>query len=730
MADNTPNSSTADDGLNSPITPALNQHIRRKPISSSQFNNLPIQQASLAHDASSISDTSSNRPYNAVGGEDTLDDEAASGSILKSSKYSSWPQPLAMWKWETVSLSTAFVAFVSIIVLLRVYEDKDLEEWKVPLSINAIVASLTAILKGSLGLPVANGISQLKWVWFMSKTRNLIDMDTYDKASRGTWGSVLFLATFLSKLQLSPLAAFGALLTLLTLLIDPFSQASVFVDSCTHKVYIHNLIPLTANYSISGGRPGAGYQYLDSGMEIAINVGLGQPPANSSDSIKSFVGCPTGNCTVSVSETGIFSTLTMCHKCLDVSNDIERHNLTFTTPPDGVGTYTKPAVYDNYTYQYGNRSSPSVFHQLIVGTGSSGPWKDNTTSAVPGFPLPFNITASSPWTTSNNAAQYRGRLWPEKNESKNTAIASLQGIGLVLDTQCNQLLSQCESHVLAFDCALQPCIKAFNASVSSGVYREDEIDRWYLHKSNEISAYEAALNQTYINGTLRDCAPSNRPSPSHPMAISNGAEYNFDKTYLWYPAECYHYMLQTSVMGIAQYLVPLVQKAQIGQDSSVVGDAWLKQFWNDGKLDMDRVETLLNGLALSMGAQMRKMSGRTGYLNGRIYNDTTHVPGYSVALRPCIRVRWKFLSYPATLLMAELAFFVAVVIMNWRSSWTGEWKSSSLPLILHNGRVQTMGEKDLREEAGHFQGRLMQEHDGDGRWRLLKSEGRRRNSVP
>ncbi|KAG8411465.1 hypothetical protein J3459_015792 [Metarhizium acridum] len=41
--------------------------------------------------------------------------------------------------------------------LLRVYNDQALSEWRAPLSINTVVAILTAILKGVLAVPISGG---------------------------------------------------------------------------------------------------------------------------------------------------------------------------------------------------------------------------------------------------------------------------------------------------------------------------------------------------------------------------------------------------------------------------------------------------------------------------------------------------------------------------------------------------------------------------------------------
>lgn len=67
-------------------------------------------------------------------------------------------QAMLLWKWEFLSLITAIAAFIVIIIILRIYEGQELSSWKIPISINAIVAILSALFKGSLTLPISVGM--------------------------------------------------------------------------------------------------------------------------------------------------------------------------------------------------------------------------------------------------------------------------------------------------------------------------------------------------------------------------------------------------------------------------------------------------------------------------------------------------------------------------------------------------------------------------------------------
>lgn len=67
---------------------------------------------------------------------------------------------ITLWAWEIFSLFIGILSLASIILVLAVYEDRQLQEWTPKVSINAVISILSAIFKGSLALPVTEGTSQ------------------------------------------------------------------------------------------------------------------------------------------------------------------------------------------------------------------------------------------------------------------------------------------------------------------------------------------------------------------------------------------------------------------------------------------------------------------------------------------------------------------------------------------------------------------------------------------
>ena len=53
------------------------------------------------------------------------------------------------------------------------------------ITLNAVIALITTIMKGALMTPLMECMSQFKWIAFARNERPLTDFDVYDGASRG-----------------------------------------------------------------------------------------------------------------------------------------------------------------------------------------------------------------------------------------------------------------------------------------------------------------------------------------------------------------------------------------------------------------------------------------------------------------------------------------------------------------------------------------------------------------
>lgn len=162
---------TIDSLLSRPLSPG----IRRKPVPPSlhhwdkEYTSLPLV-------------TSENGSYHEKQPETHLAAHRSFGALL------------ASWKLELLSVALSYASFITIAATLGSFQGKLATTWRMPISINAVVSIFSIIFKASLVLPITEGISQLKWLWLFQESRSLVDVDRYDQASRGPWGSARLIA--------------------------------------------------------------------------------------------------------------------------------------------------------------------------------------------------------------------------------------------------------------------------------------------------------------------------------------------------------------------------------------------------------------------------------------------------------------------------------------------------------------------------------------------------------
>ena len=148
-------------------------------------------------------------------------------------------QYVKLWWWEALCCITALGALLAIVATIRTHESKELPQWRYGLTVNAIIAIYTVILKAAAGLVLAEGISHLKWI-AVARKQSLATFVAHDAASRGPWGSLSLLwknQYSLRTLHASPyISSLGALITVSMLLLDPFSQQIIRTYQCERQV--------------------------------------------------------------------------------------------------------------------------------------------------------------------------------------------------------------------------------------------------------------------------------------------------------------------------------------------------------------------------------------------------------------------------------------------------------------------------------------------------------------
>ncbi|KAF2421039.1 hypothetical protein EJ08DRAFT_523748 [Tothia fuscella] len=234
------------------------------------------------------------------------------------------PQRHFEWTWQILSALLSVAGLMGTIILL-IFIDKHprLADWTLAnskvsptiaakVSPNTLIAVFSAISKGAMLIAVADGIGQLKWIRFEQKAHVLKELERYDEASRGSWGAVKLIVT---TKHTALLASLGALVTILSLVVDPFAQQ--IISNVSRNVVASNgsAIYQVAQTYDTGVRDVRGVvgSSIDARMQGAIFNGIYLLDAPDP------VTCTTANCA-----WPDFTTLAICSSCTDVSSETVR----------------------------------------------------------------------------------------------------------------------------------------------------------------------------------------------------------------------------------------------------------------------------------------------------------------------------------------------------------------------------------------------------------------------
>ena len=102
-----------------------------------------------------------------------------------------WLSRSESWAPEVLSLVLAVLSMVAMIAILAHFNGRALPLWPSTfVTLNAVVAVLVTMTAAFVGIPLSNGLSQIKWIRVQAPGgAPLADMDMFDSASRGAMGS-------------------------------------------------------------------------------------------------------------------------------------------------------------------------------------------------------------------------------------------------------------------------------------------------------------------------------------------------------------------------------------------------------------------------------------------------------------------------------------------------------------------------------------------------------------
>ncbi|KAK5079839.1 hypothetical protein LTR70_008906 [Exophiala xenobiotica] len=358
------------------------------------------------------------------------------------------------WLWEALSFTVAVFCFAAVVGTLLGLQNRQVPDWPSGISVNAILSVIVTVMKGAMGVCIAECLSQIKWSWFKQE-RKLIDLVIIDEASRGIWGAGRLLLT----LRAWYLAYVGAFIFLTAFLIGPTVQQMVEVRIRQVDLPLNATIPICNNsyYEVIGLGAGAGLNRVNLPMIGAMYDGFLQTSSLS----PLRPGCPTGNCTYPR-----YQSLGICHECTDFSDQLvyldDETNLTIPL------------------------SSKSTCSQSAVGCKVQWP----------------GAALSLAWNYGmiNSTQDYSGEVDSSLESSDNTTITTFRAV-------MSRNWQRSELDPVAVQCIVRFCVKTYEASVKASNFEEDVVATSWNESYFDSNSYFTFQNNLsiptrpcYVNG--------------------------------------------------------------------------------------------------------------------------------------------------------------------------------------------------------------------------------------
>lgn len=644
------------------------------------------------------------------------------------------------WKWELAACLFSFAAPISMFITVYYHDGQPLPQWPYGISINPLLSVYTLVLKAAIGVILTSCIGQLQWTWF-SETRPLTDMLYFDDATRGAYGALNLV--WRQRLR-QPLTVVGCVIMVLALSVDPFVQQLIQPMDCSVEVPGDDAavatLPRTnffdSYYYDENQKRDERDKYIETVLYNAVFSPRQDPPWH----------CSTGNCTF----PNTYSTIGICYSCQDTSTDVV---IDFTcSHPDSSYASQHPTSEEDCPADssFTIKSNFTADEHIRLGT--------NITIDSNRLPTtPIYVADSDSYLEPYTSGAFGVRALnfgfiigdtTTSDERTNWAVSDKSSCG----SNESGTSWGCRGYGAA-SCSLWPCVQAFNATISAGVLREDLIAsspdaEWgMITDILGIDMYQALVDNQCL--AQNESAPANeewgderRWSPYNlNLTVPDEDIYIAgDETNLPFPSDftslldsgCLYLISAAEIMRLADgYLRGAVQaqsasargNESVWTLSGFEGPEFIQTIYNRGDTDLDRVQTLFANISDSLttyirthGTDSQQLSGSTDLsrnAQGKVYHYAT-----------CLKVRWAWISYPASLsVLAALFLFVVVEVS--RKQGSSVWKNSPLAWVLRADFLRneelpsfnTSGEK-MQEESGHIVVHLLHECPDEPRIRM------------
>jgi hypothetical protein len=647
------------------------------------------------------------------------------------------------WWIELLAATLLTLEFSVLIAILRAYQREPLPKWPLGLSFNTALSVLGAIFRAPALFIAAEGLGQLKWQW-LSKKRPLSDFSAYDDATRGPWGSTKLLWTARWR---DLLAFLGALLTVASLGIDPFTQAvvgyypcSVAVPNDTASATISHLNSFFSGDYIRAGddRPTAARLAIDASYSDANAIA---PPFN----------CTTDSC----SFLEVYHTIGLCNKCVDVTeklqttcwgenHDVQTSNRSTSLLGNGCN-YTLASPYTTHV-----KPNTTFSGGTTAGFEGAGRPGRKARQVLQAGTFQWNLLSIRKYDPQNN-------LYLEPNGPLGPFGTTGFSYSSIIDFVSAWPLLGCRCH-------LNFCVRSYTAIIDQGVIRET-----LQSTSNSWSNYTE--DQTPVLGMVRvDCL---KPRVRNVLLdaefivsdmewmpwdgiLLNGTEmeeFISDSADLAIPASCVYQLQLTgdavnwdSREHFTDPLEGVLEGSGIAPDIDLDTDApsLLAGLYDNGTVSVDSLNRAFNNFTSAVTNYLRTLnfpiprnvtdrvpnfiikSVPLNPIRGDPNNRNQPVIGQAYTETTCIHVRWPWLALPATIFLGTLVFLTLLIIKTTSHQELEVWKSSQNALIWHglDGSAEDesgtlISKTDMDSRAKEIRVRLERTRKS---WKLVQDE--------
>ncbi|KAM0413582.1 hypothetical protein ACHAPT_013640 [Fusarium lateritium] len=636
---------------------------------------------------------------------------------------------LLTWSFELMLLLLATGLLASIAAVLSAYSDQEVPNWNgsndgtgsAGITLNALVAIIATVFRAILAFIALEVLAQLKWDWVTAHFRPMSDVQRFDDASRGAWGSLLLLPVVALR---QPLAVIAVVVVVASLAIGPMTQQTMQTYYCARvaagrpaAIQVANRIDHSLFYY---SRPS--FTVLHVGLQAAILDAVVNP-SNDSNTAALFT-CPSGNCTFDtyadrpgqpVSERVTHASLGMCSRCENVSELVQVKTVS-PRPKSNQVTLSLLMAETGY--------DPNPRERLEIRTGDSSNGGQYLNSSLTSDlvwarkAVPRDFINTARWSTANFSVLAFSQQNCHNSTNGNLSCPLVNNLGF------DSFAWSSPTGFVAATCILYPCVKHYAAIVRNGALSEKvvrstplRLQRPQALESGDQSAlggdWSGVQTPCRVNGTLYTSSNMSSASEKLPpdaretvyVHSKDWARQDLDAlagySNLTAPRECVA-TLQGGFVSALQWELSTTLGAYCGPHGHQT--SFVSCYSKSGgqslpmvsllrpySTNLDTIRENIDSLAMRITTEMR----RAGW--GPHKETSVTVEGDALESRTCLHVAWAWFVLPAALLLLCAAMIGWVIVKDLLAMNGGVvWKSSVLPFLLRD-HVPAMEKMSLRE---------------------------------